>query len=540
LLSGLAPSEEPNMTDSNEISRDARLLDLPFCLWHWDLSTNLLDLQRDCGSECCFLPFIDEKVERTAGWRRVLPEDEATSLDKAVRQQLKAQNRFHARLQLNSPNFSRTIIIHGIVNARDDNGQPVTVSGLARPEFQFAGAIKPEDMLKNTDFEERRRLEALLLKTQRFEGVAKLAGGIAHDLNNLLAPIRMATELLQRKLNDDSLARYINIIGESTDRARSIIQQILTFSRGNDSSTEEFIDANDIIWELKNMISETFPPRIELDFKLGNLPQVKIDPNQLHQALLNILINARDAISEHGRIEVTTYTRQFEIEVSIGNSAIKPGRYTCIAISDTGHGVPDEIRDRIFDPFFTTKQKNQGTGLGLASVYGIVANAGGFIDLESKTGEGSTFYIYLPEISRRRPIIVVADENVNIDLSDHKVLVVDDEENVLQTLVHSFKDLNMDVLGFPSPVKAVEYIQSHAARFDFAVIDLHMPSMSGTTLIQQLRESKCVDHCILITGDINHGIDLHGSGISRVVTKPCRENDFLTAFRDCLQSSQPG
>lgn len=243
----------------------------------------------------------------------------------------------------------------------------------------------------------RRKLETMLLRAQRFEDIAKLAGDIAHDLNNLLAPIRMATQLLKRKLEDVTLDRYVDIIETSTGRARSVIQEILAFSRETEPENGDPIDIRPLLKELEKMVRETFPERIELEFQhASEPPPLAMDPTQFHRAILNILVNARDAIKGSGRILVKVSTHDLEMQVRVGNRMLLPGKFVCVSISDTGCGISEEIREQIFDPFFTTKPKDKGTGLGLASVYGIVARAGGFIDLESTVGKGSTFHIFLP------------------------------------------------------------------------------------------------------------------------------------------------
>jgi O-6-methylguanine DNA methyltransferase len=245
--------------------------------------------------------------------------------------------------------------------------------------------------------EGKQKLEAMLLKAQRFEDIAKLAGDIAHDLNNLLAPIGMATQLLKRKLQDESLDRYVDIIETSTGRARSVIQEILSFARECGEGEVEIIEVHPLLREIERILCETFPERLRTNFSYSkSTPSLKIDPTQFHRAILNILVNARDAISGEGEIGLKESIQDLQMEVSVGDRRLLPGKFVCISISDTGCGIPDDIREKIFDPFFTTKPKDEGTGLGLASVYGIIARAGGFIDLESTPGKGSTFHIYLP------------------------------------------------------------------------------------------------------------------------------------------------
>ncbi len=247
--------------------------------------------------------------------------------------------------------------------------------------------------------EDLHRLEAMLVNAQRFEDTAKLAGSIAHDLNNLLAPIRMATEMLKRKLEDNnSVDRYVEIIETSTGRARSVIQEILTFSRESEGADVQIINVNPLLRELNSMIRDTLESGVSLEFEYQEgAPLVKLDPHQLHRSLLNLLVNAKDSLNGKGSIKVRVSSHDLEVNVCVANRSISPGRYVCISISDSGCGIGEEIRDKIFTPFFTTKPKEKGTGLGLSSVFGIVSRAGGFIDVESVVGEGSTFHVFLPE-----------------------------------------------------------------------------------------------------------------------------------------------
>ncbi|MGA1204714.1 MAG: two-component system sensor histidine kinase NtrB [Opitutales bacterium] len=251
------------------------------------------------------------------------------------------------------------------------------------------------------DSEDLWKLEAMLHNAKRFGDIAKLAGDIAHDLNNLLAPIRIATELLKQRMDNPDLDRYVDIIEISTGRARSVIQEILAFSRESETADRRQVDVNPLLKELEGMTRETFPPNILLQFEYHEgAPVVEMDPNQLHRSILNLIINARDAISGDGSIHVRVSIHNIDLRVCTEDTCLAPRRYLCISVKDTGCGIKQEIRDQIFDPFFTTKPKEKGTGLGLASVFGIVARAGGFIDLESEEDKGSTFHIFLPESSR--------------------------------------------------------------------------------------------------------------------------------------------
>lgn len=259
--------------------------------------------------------------------------------------------------------------------------------------------------VNSSDIKEKEKLQAMLMQAQRVEDIAKLAGGIAHDLNNLLAPIRMASELLKKHSKDPELDRYVEIIQTSTGRARSVIQEILTFSRESEATDSQIMNVNVLLRELENMTRQTFPPGVNLGFDYQeDAPRVEMDPHQLHRSVLNLLVNAKDAINENGDIHVRVSTHDIDVRVTAGDRCVVPGRYTCISVTDNGCGIKADIRDKIFDPFFTTKLKEKGTGLGLASVFGIVARAGGFVDLDTVEGEGSSFHVFLPEAGAREKL----------------------------------------------------------------------------------------------------------------------------------------
>ena len=271
------------------------------------------------------------------------------------------------------------------------------------PETNRSTPATSIDAICPADLKEQQKVQAMLMQAQRVEDIAKLAGGIAHDLNNLLAPIRMASELLQKHSKDPELDRYVEIIQTSTGRARSVIQEILTFSRESEAAECQVMNVNILLRELESITRQTFPDTVKLEFIYQETaPRVNMDPHQLHRSVLNLLVNAKDAIKESGTICVRVSTHEIDVKVIAGERSVVPGRYTCISVIDNGCGIKAEIRDKIFDPFFTTKLKEKGTGLGLASVFGIVTRAGGFVDLESIEGEGSTFHIFLPEAGTRR------------------------------------------------------------------------------------------------------------------------------------------
>ncbi len=247
---------------------------------------------------------------------------------------------------------------------------------------------------------ERRELEILLLRSQRFEAIGTLAGGLAHDLNNLLAPIRMACELLKRKNPDADLDRFIEIVQSSNDKARQSIEQIRSFTRGSQDAQPERFEPARLLPLMRNFAKEQkWPDSIRLRVDAASeLPTIHMDPGQLLQALFNLLSNAREAIgSDSGTVELQFSVRNFAEGLRIGYLEFVAGRYLRVDVTDTGPGVPVENHNHIFDPFFSTKPKGSAPGLGLSVAAAVVSQAKGYIDLHSQPGNGARFTLYLPE-----------------------------------------------------------------------------------------------------------------------------------------------
>ncbi len=257
---------------------------------------------------------------------------------------------------------------------------------------------KPQSILViNTDITEKKQIEAQFLRTQRMESIGALAGGIAHDLNNALSPVIMGLELLRPELaKKDTTRQHLELMHSGLRRAIEMIRHILTFSRGV-SGKHELVRLAPIIQEMAEFATKTFPRSIEIEASIaGGLPAVMGNSTQLHQVFLNLFVNARDAMSGGGRLSVEAATVQLDDASLPKNSGLTPGTYVLVKVSDTGHGIPPEIREKIFEPFFTTKEIGKGTGLGLSTVLGIIKTHNGFLDVTSESAKGSTFKIYLP------------------------------------------------------------------------------------------------------------------------------------------------
>src|SRR5262249_46844327 len=260
----------------------------------------------------------------------------------------------------------------------DDAGQPKSI------------------LIVNTNISEKKKMEAQFLRTQRMDSIGTLAGGIAHDLNNVLAPILMSVEMLKEKFKDDQSRRMLTILESSAKRGADMVKQVLTFARGVDGE-RVLLQTRHLIKEVTKIMGETFPKTIQVKSNVSEkLWTIMGDATQLHQVLLNLAVNARDAMPDGGTITVTAENTSLEQIPEQKNFDAKPGFYVVIKVSDSGTGIPPEVIDKIFEPFFTTKEMGKGTGLGLSTVLGIVKSHGGFVQVETEINKGTTFLVYLP------------------------------------------------------------------------------------------------------------------------------------------------
>ncbi len=515
------------------------MLDLPFAIWQWDCKRNIVSGDSLWDS---YMGKLAEEAE-IVGWKAFLEVSKVDDFYDRIQKWLRNSPKVHFHLIVKETEIRPVeYICHGLLVERDSNGEPLKVAGVCRHMFDHEAIPGLEVDLGHQALEERRKLEALLIQTQRFEGIGKLAGGIAHNLNNLLAPIRMACEILARKNQNDDLGRYIDIIQSSTDRARGVIQQILSFSRGSGGENVEILDPAIVLKDLENIVRETFPKRLSIEFDYnGDLPNILIDSNELHQALLNLMINARDAIKDSGVISVKASRQHFSLRMKVGDKVFNPGAYFSLEVMDSGVGMPKEIQVRIFDPFFTTKGKGHGTGLGLASAFGIIANAGGFIDLSSELGKGSSFTVFLPEVSDIEIIGKSAGEDIiNESIAGMKLLLVDDEENILSTMKPLLEDWGFEVAAFSDPTKAIEYAKDRSGSIDFAIIDLRMPQMSGKDVIKALHDIGDHFYTILMTGELEglSPAQVLELNLNACLQKPFLQGELRRVILSCLNSSQ--
>lgn len=339
-----------------------------------------------------------------------------------------------------------------------------------------------------TDITERIRLELQLRQAQKLEGLGRLAGGVAHDFNNLLIVINGYSDFVLKKLaTEDPLYLPIQEINKAGERAASLTKQLLAFSRKQIIEPRP-LNLNAIVNDAERMFQRLIGEDIELAISLDPLlGQIMADPAQIQQVIMNLVINARDAMVDGGKLEISTKNTDIDERVAGAHPDGGPGRYVLMTVTDTGIGMSEETIQRIFDPFFTTKRQDMGTGLGLAMVYGAVRQSGGWIEVSSQPGQGASFRIYLPRIDGR-PVRDSVRPTVPMTLyGGETVLVVEDQEDVRKLIRTILESYGYGVLEAENGIEALRLTEEHPGEIQLLLTDVILPGMNGKTLSEQVR-----------------------------------------------------
>ncbi len=351
-----------------------------------------------------------------------------------------------------------------------------------------------------TDITERKELETHLLRTQRLESVGRLASGIAHDLNNILAPMLMVAPLLREAIQDPELRNMLDLVETNAQRGSNIIKQLLTFGRGLEGERVP-VQLRALVTDMSGIIRETFHKNITTRRETPpDTWPVKGDATQLHQVLMNLCVNARDAMPEGGTLTLKLENHEFDESFARMTPGARPGRYVCLSVTDTGEGIAPEHLDKIYDPFFTTKELGKGTGLGLSTVLGIVQSHGGFIQVHSQPGRGTQFKVYLPasETAEAQP---ASQANQPLPQGGGElVLVVDDESSVRQGTRKLLERNGYRVIEAAEGADGITQYVAHQQEVQVVVTDLAMPVMDGPAFIRVLRRMNPQVRVIAVTG----------------------------------------
>jgi PAS domain S-box-containing protein len=399
-------------------------------------------------------------------------------------------------------------------------------------------------LIINTDITEQKKIEEQFLRAQRLESIGTLASGVAHDLNNILAPILMGAAVLRRtELPERDLA-VLSTIETCAQRGADIVKQVLTFARG-DEGARLLLQPAHLINDLAKIAEGTFPKTLTMRTEyLQPLWPIEGDPTQLHQVLLNLSVNARDAMPAGGTLTVSARNFPVDEHYASMTPGAKAGPHVLFQITDTGMGIPREIIDKIFDPFFTTKELGRGTGLGLSTVIGIVKSHGGFVTVESEIGRGTTFKVYLPA---RIDVLGTLPEGepITVPLANGELLlIVDDEKSILQVARELLEGHGYQVLTAEDAIEALAIFASRKGEIKLVLTDLAMPLMDGIALIRTLQKMKPGVCVIASTGQGSMeraAHELPALNVRACLTKPYNKEMLLTTLHEALnpQTNEP-
>jgi PAS domain S-box-containing protein len=353
------------------------------------------------------------------------------------------------------------------------------------------------------DVTERVLRDRQLLRTQRLESVGRLASGIAHDLNNILSPVLMGADLLLDSVQDPNGRNLLEMVKSSAQRGAAILRQLLTFGRGEEEG-RDVLDLEPLIRDMLKIVAETFPKSVSVQSRVApDLPAIRGNVTHLHQMLMNLCINARDAMPAGGRLTLDARAETVDAELAKTCSAPATGPHVVLEVADTGAGIPPEILDKIFDPFFTTKPAGQGTGLGLSTVLGLVRSHQGFIRVDSQPGAGTRFQIYLPAAPAEAPPEAPASAATALRGHGEGILVVDDEEVALDVARRILEQHGYRTLVARSGAEALALYDRDPARIQLVVADLMMPGMDGAALLRHLRRTTPNLKAVAMTGGLS-------------------------------------
>jgi PAS domain S-box-containing protein len=388
------------------------------------------------------------------------------------------------------------------------------------------------------DLTEQKEMEVHALRAQRMESIGTLAGGIAHDLNNVLAPIMMSIELLKLDSDNDPRRRKIlDTVHVSCQRGADLVRQVLSFARGLDGQRVA-IRLLPLIDDLKGIISETFPRNIRIVTKVSrDLWSMTGDPTQLHQLLLNLAVNARDAMPDGGKLTITAENVTIDDQYAGTSGDAKAGSHILLQVTDTGFGIPAEMRERIFEPFFTTKEQGKGTGLGLATVHSVIKNHGGFLNLESEVGRGTTFKIYLPADSANRPPDTLHPLIPELPRGkDELVLVIDDEFSIRDITQQTLETFGYRVITASDGAQAVVLYAKQPHQIGLVITDMMMPIMDGAATIHVLTRINPLVRVIATSGlDVADNVaKATRAGVNDFLRKPYTAQTLVRLVREVL------
>ncbi len=417
----------------------------------------------------------------------------------------------------------------------------VMLSTTARPIRDASGTINGA-VVAMRDITAQKQMEDHILRNQRMDSIGSLAGGIAHDLNNVLAPILMASELLTLTQSDPNALRMLETIHQSARRGARLIKQLLTFARGTGEAEHSLLEVGPMIEELQKVLGQTFPSNITIHPTIAaDLWPIIADDTQVDQVLLNLCVNARDAMPGGGVISIDASNAMIDALQASARQDVKPGAYLRLSVSDTGTGIPQAVLDRMYEPFFTTKPAGKGTGLGLSTTLGIIKAHGGFIEVATKLGQGTVFNVFLPAQSSGAAVARGADDTAVRQGNNELVLIIDDEEAIRLTASTTLKQHGYRVQTAEDGVAAIAWFAQNHADVDLILIDMKLPLMDGLTTLHALRKISVKFRAAIISG-LEESLDhkaLARLNVTQVLLKPYNIQSLLRTVHLLTEPAPP-
>jgi hypothetical protein len=391
-----------------------------------------------------------------------------------------------------------------------------------------------------TDVSDKRKLEAQLVQAQKMEAIGRLAGGVAHDFNNLLGVITGYSELLEKNLEAEGAGRQrLEQIQKAAQRAAALTRQLLAFSR-KEVIQPRVLDLNEVVADVEKMLQRLIGEDVHLVTKLGqDLGRVQADRGQVDQILMNLAVNARDAMPDGGNLWIETSNATLDAAYLRTHADVHPGPYVMLAVSDAGHGMDAETVSRVFEPFFTTKGEGKGTGLGLATVFGIAKQSGGHVSVYSEPGRGTTFRVYLPRVDARDADGEAPTEVSAPPIGTETVLLVEDSDSLRPMIHEILAAAGYDVLDSADPLEAVGRAGAHHGSLDLVLTDVIMPGMSGPDLVRAVQATRPSVKVLFMSGYTSDAIGRQGvldPGV-RLLQKPFTTDALLASVRSALDQA---
>jgi two-component system, cell cycle sensor histidine kinase and response regulator CckA len=467
------------------------------------------------------LGYSPEELRGTLGFEQIHPEDRAKVIAAADEAKRSGQGR---RVEYRMSH---------------KNGNWITLESTASAVRNSTGEIQ-RLVIVNRDVTERKELQQQLQVAQKIEAIGRLSGGIAHDFNNLLGVIIGYTESLQKRMEpQDRYREAIDEIQRAANRAASLTQQLLAFSR-KQVLEPEILDLNSAVGEVEKMLQRVIGEHIELTLLLSEpLGVVKADRTQIEQVLMNLVVNARDAMPQGGRLTIATSNVDVAESSPSRPRYMLAGSYVLLKVSDTGSGMSREVQSHIFEPFFTTKEKGKGTGLGLATVYGVIKQSGGYVLVDSELGKGTSFDIYLPQVAPVSGITKTAGPQPAVTVKQRAtVLLVEDEPSLRALTRDVLKEAGYTVFDAPDGFQALEIAKRSDIPIDLLLTDVIMPGMSGRSLADALDVSRPDTRVLFMSGYTDGEIETQGvleTGTS-ILRKPFSQSELLRRVQECLMA----